>query len=88
MLINIVVSLSLSPLDGFMGLAGVLRIPELLMQLGYHQLLSSSMAQLVCCLTHVLRGPGSIPSHGSSLFAFISLCYYMIYFIYGCDKLG
>ena len=42
---------------------------------------SSSMAQLVCCLTHIPRGPGSIPSHGSLLFAFISMCYYMIYFI-------
>ena len=49
---------------------------------------SSSMAQLVCCLTHVQRGPGSIPSHGSLLFAFISMCYYMIIFIYGCGKLG
>ena len=39
------------------------------------------MAQLVCCLTHVLRGLGSIPSHGSLLFAFISVCYYMIYLI-------
>ena len=28
-----------------------------------------------------LRGLGSIPSHGSLLFAFISMCYYMIYFI-------
>ena len=33
-------------------------------------LMSSSMAQLVCCLTHVLRGPGLNPSHGSLLFAF------------------
>ena len=46
------------------------------------------MAQLVCCLTHMLRSCGSIPSHGSLLFAFISMCYYMIYFIYGCGKLG
>ena len=36
------------------------------------------MAQLVCCLTHILRGPGSIPSHGSLSFAIISMCYYMI----------
>ena len=49
---------------------------------------SSSMAQLVCCLTHVQRVLGSIPSKGSLLFAFISMCYYMIYFIYGCGKLG
>ena len=40
------------------------------------------MAQLVCCLTHILRSLGSSPSHGSLLFAFISMCYYMIYFIY------
>ena len=47
-------------------------------------LMSSSMVQLVCCLTHVLRGPGSIPSHGSLSFASISMGYYMIYFnIYG-----
>ena len=46
------------------------------------------MAELVCCLTQILRGPGLIPSHGSLLFAFISMCYYMIYFIYGCGKLG
>ena len=26
--------------------------------------------------------------HGSLLFAFISMCYYMVYFIYGCGKLG
>ena len=39
------------------------------------------MAQLDCCLTHILRSMGSSPSNGSLLFAFISMCYYMIYFI-------
>ena len=35
---------------------------------------------LMSCLTHILKSLGSIPSHGSLLFAFISMCYYMIYF--------
>ena len=34
------------------------------------------------------RSLGSNPSHGSEIFAFAFVCYYMIDFIYECGKQG
>ena len=41
-------------------------------------LMSSSVAQLVCCLTHILRSLGSNPSHGNLLFVIMLLYEYAI----------